>query len=142
MKKTSGMTLIEMVIAIGLFGIIAVAIFPSLIILAKMNLVSDANLSSNYIAQDVSETLFNYSETISESELINSLVTVQSFSLVDSNETTYNLYKENEDYKNALIIILSDSTYNFIRATVTVSTLNPSLSNQYSQIESILSFGD
>ena len=74
MKNNRGMTLVEIVIALAIFGMITVAIYPAFLVLAKMNLLSKANLASNYIAQDISETLFHYSQSIDDDSLVSTLV--------------------------------------------------------------------
>ncbi len=142
MKNKSGMTLVEMVIAIGLLGIISVSIFPSLVVLSKMNYVSKENLSSNYIAQDVSERLYNYSQTIAEDDLVNTLINNQGYSLSSNTGNSYFLSKDEEDFKIDLEINLSDASTHFVKVNVSVSSLNEAIDNKSSQIESILRFGN
>ncbi len=141
MKKSKGMTLIEVVIALAIFGMIAVAIFPSLLVLAKINILSKANLSSNYIAQDVSESLFHYSQSIQEDDLISSLVNVHSFVVDDNIDGTYHLSKNEGDFRISVTVIFNAPSNEFVTTIVNVASLNDTIANQNSQIESILSFG-
>ncbi|MDD2591621.1 MAG: type II secretion system protein [Erysipelotrichaceae bacterium] len=141
MKKSKGMTLIEVVIALAIFGMIAVAIFPSLLVLAKINILSKANLSSNYIAQDVSESLFHYSQSIQEDDLISSLVNNHSFVVDDNIDGTYHLSKNEGDFRISVTVIFNAPSNEFVTTIVNVASLNDTIANQNSQIESILSFG-
>ena len=141
MKNNRGMTLIEVVIALAIFGMITVAIYPAFLVLAKMNLLSKANLSSNYIAQDVSETLFHYSQSLEDDDLISELVGDQGFSIDSHVDQTYNLSKIEDNFQISVTITFSSPTAEFVTTVVNVASLNQAIAGQNSQIESILSFG-
>lgn len=141
MKKSRGMTLIEIVIALAIFGMITVAIYPAFLVLAKMNLLSKANLSSNYIAQDVSETLFYYSQSLTNDELIDELVSAQGFTVDSHVDQIYTLSKTKDNFQITIVITFSSPTAEFVTTVVNVASLNQAIAGQNSQIESILSFG-
>lgn len=141
MKKNRGMTLIEVVIALAIFGMITVAIYPAFLVLAKMNLLSKANLLSNYIAQDVSETLFHYSQSLENDELIGELISDQGFTIDSHVDQVYTLSKTEDNFKISIIITFSSPTAEFVTTVVNVASLNQAIAGQNSQIESILSFG-
>ncbi len=141
MKKNRGMTLIEVVIALAIFGMITVAIYPAFLVLAKMNLLSKANLLSNYIAQDVSETLFHYSQSLENDELIGALISDQGFTIDSHVDQVYTLSKTEDNFKISIIITFSSPTAEFVTTVVNVASLNQAIAGQNSQIESILSFG-
>ncbi len=141
MKKSRGMTLIEIVIALAIFGMITVAIYPAFLVLAKMNLLSKANLSSNYIAQDVSETLFYYSQSLANDELIGELVSDQGFTIDSHVDQIYTLSKTEDNFQITIVITFSSPTAEFVTTVVNVASLNQAIAGQNSQIESILSFG-
>ena len=141
MKNNRGMTLIEVVIALAIFGMITVTIYPAFLVLAKMNLLSKANLSSNYIAQDVSETLFHYSQSLEDDDLISELVSDQGFSVDSHVDQTYNLSKIEDNFQISVTITFSSPTAEFVTTVVNVASLNQAIAGQNSQIESILSFG-
>jgi prepilin-type N-terminal cleavage/methylation domain-containing protein len=141
MKNNRGMTLIEIVIALAIFGMITVAIYPAFLVLAKMNLLSKANLSSNYIAQDVSETLFHYSQSLENDDLISELVSDQGFTIDSHVDQVYNLSKIEDNFRISITITFSSPTAEFVTTVVNVASMNQAIAGQNSQIESILSFG-
>lgn len=63
MKNKKGMTLVEVVVAMGLFGIIMVTIFPAFLVLNLVNNVSYENTDATYVAQDIMEQIINVSNT-------------------------------------------------------------------------------
>ena len=141
MKNNRGMTLVEIVIALAIFGMITVAIYPAFLVLAKMNLLSKANLASNYIAQDISETLFHYSQSIDDDSLVSTLVSEHGFTVDSHVEQTYHLSKIEDDFQISITITFSSPTDDFLATIVNVASLNQAIAGQNSQIESILSFG-
>lgn len=58
-----GMTLIEVVVAIAIFGIVMVTIFPAAIMLTLMNRVSFENIDTTFIAQQSLERVVFESST-------------------------------------------------------------------------------
>lgn len=140
MKNKSGMTLIEVVISLAIFGIIVVAIYPAFLVLAKMNILSEANLTSNYIAQDVSESIYHYSKTISEDQLIANIVN-DGYTLIEQNGDNYRLVKTENGYQITINVNFNDPQNNFVSVIVEVASTNVTISGQKSQIESVLSFG-
>ena len=141
MISKKGMTLVEVVIAMAIFGMIMVAVFPAFIVLNLTNVVSKENVITNYMAQDVVEKIYNYSQSTNESDLINTLITIDGFLLDTHNGNVYNLSKADDDYQTNLTVTFADPDTNFITVLVVVESLNETISNQMSQIETVVSFG-
>lgn len=141
MTGRKGMTLVEVVVAMAIFGMIMVAIFPALVVLNLTNIVSKENVTTNYMAQDVIETIYNYSQSISGSDLINTLTSSNGFSLDDHSGDVYSLSKADADYQINLTVTFADPNTGFVTVLVVVESLNATISNQMSQIETVVSFG-
>ncbi len=63
MRNKKGLTLVEVVVAMGLFGIIMVALFPAFLITNLMNIVSGEFTDANYHVQTEMEEVYNASKT-------------------------------------------------------------------------------
>jgi len=61
MRNKKGLTLVEVVVAMGLFGIIMVALFPAFLITNLMNITSREFTDANYLAQTEIEEIYNSS---------------------------------------------------------------------------------
>lgn len=70
MKNRKGMTLIEVVVAMAIFGIIMVTLFPAFLITNLMNIASKQFTDANYLAQAEIEEIYNYSKTHSLSQTV------------------------------------------------------------------------
>lgn len=65
MRNKKGVTLVELIIAMAIFGMIMVSVFPAYLILNLTNIVSKENVSANYVAQQSIEELINLSNSSS-----------------------------------------------------------------------------
>ena len=63
MKNRKGMTLIEVVVAMAIFGIIMVTLFPAFLITNLMNNISKEFTDANYMAQMEMENLYHHSQS-------------------------------------------------------------------------------
>ena len=59
MRNKKGLTLVEVVVAMGLFGIIMVALFPAFLITNLMNITSREFTDANFIVQSELEKIYN-----------------------------------------------------------------------------------
>lgn len=64
MKNKKGLTLVEVVVAMGLFGMIMVTLFPAFLITNLMNKVSNEITDANYHAQTELEVIYNASKNV------------------------------------------------------------------------------
>lgn len=71
MKNRKGMTLIEVVVAMAIFGIIMVTLFPAFLITNLLNIASKQFTDANFLAQAEIEEIYNHSQTHSLSQTIN-----------------------------------------------------------------------
>ncbi len=147
-KNKKGVTLIELIIAMAIFGMIMVSIFPAFIILNLTNIVSKENVSANYLAQRTSEELYQLGKdnTLTVGTLPGRLNAL-GFYIDGSGHYVNNL---NADFIQVLTVTLNDPVLGtgFARLLLIVEsrhnyTYNSNTINDYrSQIESIIPIGN
>lgn len=146
MRNKRGMTLVELIIAMAIFGMIMVSIFPAYLILNITNIVSRENVSANFIAQNTIEELYHLSQddAVTQSNLAAQLNTLGFFVQVDG---TY-LNSSNIDFNQNLSVLHDNPENGFTRLILVVEskhsyTYNANTINDYrSQIETIIALGD
>lgn len=146
MKNKRGMTLIELIIAMAIFGMIMVSIFPAFIILNLTNIVSEENVSANYLAQQTSEELYQLGRdnTVTQANFATRLATL-GFTLDGSGQY---LNSSHADYQQWLTVTHDDPEAGFTRLILVVDSkhnyvLDTNSINDYrSQIETIIVLGD
>lgn len=62
MRNKKGLTLVEVVVAMGLFGVIMVTLFPAFLITNLMNITSREFTDANFEAQSELEEIYNLSK--------------------------------------------------------------------------------
>lgn len=146
MKSKRGMSLIELIIAMAIFGMIMVSIFPAFIILNLTNIVSKENVGANYLAQETSEELYELGQddTLNVGDFptrLNGLGFV-----VDGSGNYVN--NSNADFSQILTVSYDDPETGFVRLILVVESkhnyiYNTNTINDYrSQIETIIAVGD
>lgn len=146
LKNRQGMSLIELIIAMAIFGMIMVSIFPAFIILNLTNIVSKENVSANYLAQHTSEELYQLGQddTLSVADFpirLNGL----GFTVDGSGNFINNT---DPDYTQILSVQYDNPETGFIRLILKVVSkhnynYNANIINDYrSQIETIIAVGD
>jgi len=63
MRNKKGLTLVEVVVAMGLFGVIMVTLFPAFLITNLMNITSSEFTDANFEAQSELEEIYSRSKT-------------------------------------------------------------------------------
>ena len=63
MRNKKGLTLVEVVVAMGLFGVIMVTLFPAFLITNLMNITSREITDANFEAQSELEEIYSRSKT-------------------------------------------------------------------------------
>jgi prepilin-type N-terminal cleavage/methylation domain-containing protein len=137
MKNKKGLTLVEVVVAMGLFGIIMVTLFPAFIITNLMNNISKEFTDASYFAQSEMEELYSLSKVTGSTALtsIESMgYTCSSGVCTDNSDTDFNfsiVYTTNST--------ISDITN--VQLTVTSKVGDPDYQGNRSQIELYIKFG-
>ncbi|MBV1708849.1 MAG: type II secretion system GspH family protein [Erysipelothrix sp.] len=65
MRNRKGMTLVEVIVAMALFAIVMVTVFPAFLITNMMNNVSKEFMDANYYASAELEEIYNKAKTTS-----------------------------------------------------------------------------
>jgi prepilin-type N-terminal cleavage/methylation domain-containing protein len=146
MKNKQGMTLIELIIAMAIFGMIMVSIFPAFIILNLTNIVSEENVSANYLAQHTSEELYQLGrdDTVTQANFATHLATL-GFTLDGSGQYLNNSHV---DYQQWLTVTHDDPEVGFTRLILVVDSKHNyvfdtnSINDYRSQIETIIVLGN
>lgn len=145
-----GVSLIELIIAMAIFGMIMVSIFPAFIILNLTNIVSKENVSANYIAQQTSEELYQLGkDTTLTAFTLQSRLNALGFFEDGSGKYVNNL---NADFTQVLTVTLTGKSTQlgegFARLLLIVESkhnyvYNSNTINDYrSQIESVIPIGN
>lgn len=140
MRKLSkgGMTLIEVVVAIAIFGIVMVTIFPAVLVLNLMNTYSYEKLDATFIAQEAMEAVIFESRenTLANvrAELVNMSYVFQSDI---SNSTTYVYLRTESNYSITITLSQVDETrlYNLL---VVVTSATNDIAGQRAQLETLV----
>lgn len=145
MRKLSkgGMTLIEVVVAIAIFGIVMVTIFPAAIMLTLMNKVSYENIDTTFIAQEAIERVIF--ETRS-STLLTTRQMIQNemgftFDSAGSTSTHYR-YSRNESNYTVSIQLIRRPNSQLWQLLVVVDSSLADAEGTRTQLETIVSIRD
>lgn len=143
MKNRKGMTLIEVVVAMAIFGMIMVTIFPAFLILNLTNLVSKENVTANYVAQDTMERIYENSKSIAKVNFISSLTSAHGFTFVSTVAGVTTMTKTDSEYIQTLTVTIDNPSVDLARVKINVEAINDlTTGDQRSQIETILELGD
>jgi len=140
-----GMTLIEVVVAIGLFGIIMVTIFPAFLMMNLMNIVSSEIIDATYVAQRHVEFLYEYSQESTLDTIIAEFSSAQhDFSVVENNANNAILNGEYNDFSIEIIIVKNTPSNGLHSATINVESLidRPYFVEKRAQVQTIIGARD
>jgi len=139
MKKSKlGFTFVEVIIAMAIFAILVVGVFPAFLIGVKLNTASRISVELSTKAQEVVEEVYGYSTTKTLSETVTILTAAYSTPVVSGATRTFT--KTTTDY-TIIVAITSDSpAYGMSNLKITVTKLNNPYGVQPGQAETILLF--
>ena len=143
MRKLSkgGMTLIEVVVAIAIFGIVMVTIFPAVLVLNLMNTYSYEKLDTTFIAQEAMEEIINESRNNTLTNVRSKIVNM-GYSLQSSTETEFNYIRSEQNYSIAITLTKIGETRLYkVLIVVTSSTTGSTvdISGERAQLETFVS---
>ena len=92
MRNRKGMTLVEVIVAMALFAIVMVTVFPAFLITNMMNNVSKEFMDANYYATEELEEIYNKGKTSDLIGVANWLGSSRGFSCV-MNDGIYDCIK-------------------------------------------------
>lgn len=88
-KTNAGLTLIEMILAIAIMGILTITFIPLFVMSANTNDRSEVTLDATYLGIDVMELVYDLSKTVPYDDLSNKLVNEIGFIQLSGNVYTY-----------------------------------------------------
>ncbi len=134
-----GMTLIEVVVAIAIFGIFMVTLFPAFLIMNLTNIVSMEKTDASFVAQNVIEYIYNYSQTTSFSNTQAEITGSHGYVLVSDSDNVYVYSKIEDDYTVTVSFAINNPSQGLVRVLVVVDA-NVHSGGQRSQLETIVGF--
>jgi prepilin-type N-terminal cleavage/methylation domain-containing protein len=139
-----GMTLIEVIVAMAIFGIMSVAVFPAIFLYSRINTISQQIDTASSVSLDVMEQLVAYSDTIPANTLVTTLIdqgyTLISPSLPETPTTDYVLNRTQTPY--LIEVTLSKVTGNpfQIQVRVVVTASAGGITGERGEIQNVLGF--
>ena len=137
MSNKKGLTLVEVVVSMCLFGVIMVTLFPAFLITNLMNITSREFTDANFEAQSELEEIYNRSDDTAD------LTPVSSLEAMGYTCALTTCTKSDSDYLFTVTFsknIQVDSMYNVL-ITVTKPTGHPDYGKNRAQLELVLKFG-
>jgi prepilin-type N-terminal cleavage/methylation domain-containing protein len=140
MTKTKlGFTFVEVIIAMAIFAILVVGIFPAFLIGIKLNAVSKISVENASEAQSVMEEIYGYSLNNSLGETIDFLNPSQYTEKAISGQVT-TLTKTDDVYITVIEFTANSPQAGMTKTLITVTKLDNPYDAQQGQAETILLF--
>jgi len=138
MKNKKGMTLVEVVVAIGLFGIIMVTIFPAFLVLNLINNVSYENTDATYVAQNIMEQMINISNT--DGLLQDALDSLSGYTCSDSNVEPVVCTVDQDRYVVSVTFSENITYNNLTNVLIVVNGVKGEAQGERAQLETMVAF--
>lgn len=138
MKCKCGFTFVEVIIAMAIFAILIVGVFPAFLIGIKLNAVSQVSVEISTQAQAAIEEVYGFSTTHNLEETVAFLTASYSAPVITG--TTQTFTKTNSNYTIAITITPDSPEINMYRVLVTITKLNNPYGVHPAQAETILLF--
>jgi prepilin-type N-terminal cleavage/methylation domain-containing protein len=132
-----GMTLIEVMVAIAIFGIVMVTIFPAVLVLNLMNTYSYEKLDTTFIAQEQMEEIVFQSRSESFNTVRDYIINTLGFTET-STDPSYIFSKAESNYTVTITLTPSGNSrqYNLL---VLVTSSTSDIAGNRAQLETIIS---
>lgn len=136
-QSKSGMTLIEVMVAIAIFGIVMVTVFPAVLVLNLMNNYSYERLDTTFIAQEQMEAIVFQSRNDSFNNLRSYIINTMGYAEVETSPS-YVFSKSETNYTISITItqIGNSRLYNLL---VLVTSSTTDIAGNRSQLETTIS---
>lgn len=133
-----GMTLIEVVVAIAIFGIVMVTIFPAVLVLNLMNTFSFERLDTAFIAQEAMEEIIFESRDNTFAN-VRAFIENNGYTVILDNAPTRIEYSRNESNYTISVILTRVDTTTLFNLMVIVSSSTTDIAGDRTQLETIVS---
>ena len=136
-----GMTLIEVVVAIAIFGIVMVTVFPAILVLNLMNTYSFEKIDATYIAQEEMEKIIFESRSVNNTIAdIQTKIVSMGYSLqVDESTSSKFVYLKIEENYSISVTLTQRGTTRLFDLLILVSSDTNDIEGARTQLETIVS---
>lgn len=135
-----GMTLIEVVVAIAIFGIVMVTIFPAVLVLNLMNTYSFEKLDTTYIAQQAMEEIMFESRDSNLADLKSYISSMMNYTLdLDDTVAKKVVYQRVEERYTISVTITQIEETKLYQLMVAISSSTNEIEGERVQLETIIS---
>lgn len=139
-NKKGGFTLIEFVVALAVFGIITVTVFPAILILNLLNTVSHEGAEATFIAQQAIERIIFESNPASINDLSDVLTDEMVFAYDSSQSASNNLvFNRVEGNYSTRVELTSVADSNLWEVVVSVISSTVDIEGTRAKLETIVS---
>jgi prepilin-type N-terminal cleavage/methylation domain-containing protein len=139
-----GMTLIEVIVAMAIFGIMSVAVFPAIFLYSRINTISQQIDTASSVSLDVMEDLVRYSDTIRSNALVTTMInqgyTLISPALPETPSTVYVLNRTESPYLIEVTLTMNATNPYQVTVRVVVSAAQGSFTGDRSEVQNVLGF--
>ena len=143
MRNKKGLTLVEVVVAMGLFGVIMVTLFPAFLITNLMNITSREFTDANFEAQSELEEIYDHSKLATNP--MDVLTTMGYETTLGSGLgcTSSPCIKEDTLYRYVVSFAANSEVPSMMNMLITVSkpTGHPDYGKDRAELELVLKFG-
>lgn len=137
-RSKSGMTFVEVIVAMTIFAILVVGIFPAFLIGIKLNAASKVKVETASVAQTTMESIYAYTLTNTLPETIVALSADYPSPVYSGNTTT--LTQTTADYTIVVVFTSNTPLNGMTKTLITVTKLDNPYGAQPAQVETILLF--
>lgn len=138
------MTLIEVIVAMAVFGIMSVAVFPAIFLYSRINTISHQIDTASSVSLDVMEELVAYSDSIRSNALVTALIDdgyeLISPSLPSTPASEYILERTQSPYLIQITLTVVDGNPYQLHVEIIVTANEGSITGDRSVIENVLGF--
>lgn len=137
-KSKLGMTFVEVIVAMAIFAILVVGIFPAFMLGIKLNAVSKVSVETATVSQSIMEEIYGYSLSSNLSDTITALSATYPSPVTVGSQTT--LTKNTADYTIVIVFEANSPSAGMTKAKVSVTKLDNPFGALPGQAETILLF--
>lgn len=136
--RKAGMTFVEVIVAMTIFAILIVGIFPAFLIGIKLNAASKVKVETASVAQSTMESVYAYTLTSTLPQTIVAMSADYPSPVYSGNTTT--LTKTTATYTIVIVFTSNTPLTGLTKTKITVTKLDNPYGAQPAQVESILLF--
>ncbi|NLC04957.1 MAG: type II secretion system protein [Erysipelothrix sp.] len=135
-EKRKGMTLVEVIVAMAIFAIIIVMVFPALAVLNKNNTISHKVLEATYYTQKVAESLNKVSTNPnSDEEMLREYLVSNDYTMISAD--SYEKALEDAPYIMTISFSSMAESSSLLKIKIEAAPKNDSASD-YSELEMVV----